>query len=137
MKYCFSTFIGFLSFAATLELAAQPAGQWPFAGGNLQNTRGSATEKKIDVGSVRNLQVKWSFITGADISATPTVFGDALYVPDWGGHLYKFKANDGSVDWVKNISDLTSVPDAVSRTSPAISGNTLVIGTQMGGHIVA
>src|SRR5262245_31476633 len=66
--------------------AADPGGnQWTSAGQNLQNTRSNGTETKIGVGNVANLQVKWAFTTGGDVSATPAVDSQNVYFPDWGG----------------------------------------------------
>jgi polyvinyl alcohol dehydrogenase (cytochrome) len=115
---------------------AQPAGQWRFAGADLHNTRSSFTETMIGRDNAATLVEKWSVTTGGDVSATPTIAGRALYVPDWSGRLYKLDAQTGGVIWFKNIPEYTGVAEAVSRTSPAISGETLVVGTQRGGHLL-
>ena len=41
------------------------------------------------------MTTKWTFTTGGDVSATPTVEDGALYVPDWGGNLFKIDAITG------------------------------------------
>jgi hypothetical protein len=59
---------------------------WPSAGQNLNNTRFQSAEHKIGVDSVSTLAVKWQFTTrGGDVSATPAVDENNVYVPDWGG----------------------------------------------------
>jgi len=69
-----------------------PAGQWRIAGQNLGNTWSQPAEHKISPANVQELSPKWVFTTGGDVSATPTVFGDAVYFPDWGGTLFAVKS---------------------------------------------
>src|SRR3954468_11795700 len=64
-----------------------PAGQWRMAGQDLGNTWSQPAEHKISPANVKDLSPKWTFTTGGDVSATPTVFGDAVYFPDWAGNL--------------------------------------------------
>ena len=61
---------------------------WNSAGGNLQNTRFQANEKTLSVSNVDELEVKWEFTTGGDVSATPAVVGDTVYFPDRAGNLF-------------------------------------------------
>src|SRR6186997_330314 len=61
---------------------------WNSAGGNLQNTRFQASEKTLSVSNVDDLEVKWEFTTGGDVSATPAVIDDTVYFPDRAGYLY-------------------------------------------------
>ena len=58
---------------------------WSVAGGDLQNTRHQGTEGKLGPANVGSLSVKWAFTTGGDVSATPAVDDDRVYVPDWAG----------------------------------------------------
>jgi len=39
------------------------------------------------------------FTTGGDVSATPTVDGDAVYFPDWGGNLFAVEKDSGRLIW--------------------------------------
>lgn len=82
---------------------------WRFWGGNIHNTHSSSSEKLLEVSNVSGLAVKWAFTTGSDVSATPTVQGHAVYVPDWAGNLFKIDADTGVVIWSKKISDRKSV----------------------------
>ena len=81
--------------------------QWPSAGQNIQNTRSNAAESKIGVGNVANLQVKWSFTTGGDVSATPAVDAKTVYFPDWGGQLYAVDKKTGQLKWQTSIASAT------------------------------
>ncbi|MFN2140555.1 MAG: PQQ-binding-like beta-propeller repeat protein, partial [Candidatus Promineifilaceae bacterium] len=78
--------IGGLLFSS-IALAAQGNG-WTTAGGDRQNTRFQKSEHKLSVSNVGDLAVKWVLETGDDVSATPAVDGDTVYVPDWAGNLY-------------------------------------------------
>jgi polyvinyl alcohol dehydrogenase (cytochrome) len=51
-----------------------------------------------------------------------------VYFPDWGGNLYAVDKNSGKLAWSHKISEYDSVPTAISRVSPAISDNLVVIG---------
>ena len=58
------------------------SGQWRIAGQNLNNTWSQPAEHSITAANVKGLTPKWVFTTGGDVSATPTVDGDAVYFPD-------------------------------------------------------
>src|SRR5262249_14750091 len=94
-------------------------------------------ETKIGPGNAAQLAPKWTFITGGDVSATAATDGVTVYFPDWSGNLFAVDAATGSLRWTRPISLYSGVPGAISRTSPAIVGNTLLIGTQTGAHLLA
>src|SRR5712671_2234682 len=72
------------------------SGQWRIAGQNLSNTWSQPNEHSINPANVKGLTPKWVFTTGGDVSATPTVDGDAVYFPDWGGNLFAVKKDSGT-----------------------------------------
>jgi len=104
------------------------SGQWRIAGQDLGNTWSQPAEHSISSANVKNLSPKWVFTTGGDVSATPTVDGDAVYFPDWGGNLFAVKKNSGQLIWSHKISEYDGVDGAVSRVSPAVDGNQVIIG---------
>src|SRR6266478_7308583 len=104
------------------------SGQWRIAGQNLNNTWNPTAEHSISPANVKNLTPKWVFATGGDVSATPTVAGDAVYFPDWDGNLFAVKKNSGRLIWSRKISDYDGVAGAISRVSPAVDGDQLIIG---------
>ncbi|WES66010.1 PQQ-binding-like beta-propeller repeat protein [Microbacter sp. GSS18] len=109
--------------------SAAPGGAgWNSAGGDRSNTRHAASESKISPATVADLSLKWVLNTGGDVSATPAVDGDRVYVPDWAGNLYAVDRSTGAVVWQRQIEDYTGVPRDASRTSPAFTDTTLVIG---------
>ena len=102
--------------------------QWRIAGQNLSNTWSQPAEHTISPANVSGLTPKWVFTTGGDVSATPTVDGDAVYFPDWGGNLFAVKKDSGQLIWSHKISEYDGVEGAVSRVSPAVDGNQVIIG---------
>src|SRR5262249_19111016 len=111
------------------------SGQWSFGGGDIANTRNAPTENKISPSNAARLQLKWSLLTHGDVSATPTVesAGDVtnVYAVDWGGWVYSVDGATGAVRWSHPLSDYTGNPHgSISRTSPAIAGNLIVLGDQ-------
>jgi polyvinyl alcohol dehydrogenase (cytochrome) len=119
---------------ATAEAAEPPVAQgataadWTSAGANAYNTHYSATENTISTANVSTLKPKWTVTTGGDVSATPTVVGGYVYVPDWGGNLFKVQAASGRVVWKHRVGEYTGVPGDISRNSPAYWKDVLVIG---------
>jgi len=104
------------------------SGQWRIAGQNLANTWSQPEDHSISPANVNRLSPKWVFTTGGDVSATPTVDGEAVYFPDWAGNLFAVNKNSGRRIWSRKISDYNGVPGSVSRVSPAVDGNQLIIG---------
>src|SRR5712664_4277743 len=103
-------------------------GQWRIAGQNLNNTWSQPAEHTISPANVIGLTPKWVFTTGGDVSATPTVDGDAVYFPDWGGNLFAVKKNSGQLIWSHKISEYDGVAGSISRVSPALDGDQVIIG---------
>ena len=113
--------------AAPAQEAAQPA--WPSAGQNNDDTHNAAVEHILSVGNVSQLAPKWTFTTAGNVSATATVAGGTVYVPDWGGKLWAVSAATGQALWSRTITSYDGIPGDVSRTSPAYYDGELVIGT--------
>src|SRR5437870_2347925 len=124
--------ISVLLLVATLSAQSKPdvhrSGQWRIAGQNLNNTWSQPAEHSISPANVKGLKPKWVFTTGGDVSATPTVDGDAVYFPDWGGNLFAVEKESGRLIWSRKISEYDGVDGAISRVSPAVDGNQLIIG---------
>ncbi len=111
--------------------------QWPFWGGNLQNTHGSSSENRINPANAGLLTQKWVFQTAGNVSATPTVDRESVYVPDWGGFIYRINAETGQAIWSHKISDYTGNTASWSRNSPAIGPDQIVFGDQAAGTLLS
>jgi polyvinyl alcohol dehydrogenase (cytochrome) len=110
---------------------------WRVYGGNLHNTHSARFEHRISRRNAAQLSVKWTFITGGDVSATPTIEDDALYVPDAAGNLFKIDRENGTAIWKTRMSDYTGNPMSFSRNSPAIADDAIIVGDQASGTVVA
>jgi len=88
----------------------------------------SAEERSISPANVNRLTPKWVFTTGGDVSATPTVADDAVYFPDWGGNLFAVRKKSGRLIWSHKISDYDGIGGSISRVSPAVDDDRLIIG---------
>src|SRR5712675_50944 len=104
------------------------SGKWRVAGHDLGNSRSQPAEHDIGAGNVKRLSPRWTFTTESDVSATPTVDGNAVYFPDWGGNLFAVEKNSGKLIWSHKISDYDGVNGAISRVSPAVEGNQVIFG---------
>ncbi|KAB7768455.1 PQQ-binding-like beta-propeller repeat protein [Xanthomonas maliensis] len=110
---------------------------WPTAGGGYFNTRFAPGEWKINPVTVKTLKPAWTLTTSGDISATPSVEGTTLYVPDWGGSLYSVDTQTGKPNWQAKLSDYTGNTSSVTRNTPAISSKSIVVGDQAAGTVLA
>lgn len=102
--------------------------QWPVANQSEAGNRNQPDEHLISAANVGKLAVKWAFTTGGDVSVTPTVADDAVYFPDWAGNLYALDKDTGQVIWARQISLYDGAPTAISRVSPAVYRDELVLG---------
>src|SRR5580692_2562108 len=143
-----AAFVSVLLLVSALSAHSQSnlsrSGQWRIAGQNLNNTWSQPAEHSITPANVKGLTPKWVFTTGGDVSATPTVDGDAVYFPDWGGHLFAVDKNTGRSMWSHKISDYDGVAGAISRVSPAVDRDQVIIGdilssneTHAGANVIA
>ena len=125
-----------VALSAQSQSNVSPSGQWRIAGQNLSNSWSQPAEHSISPANVNDLSPKWVFTTGGDVSATPTVDGDAVYFPDWGGNLFAVDKNSGRLIWSHKISDYDGVTGAISRVSPAVDGHQVIIGDILNGKQV-
>lgn len=123
-----------LAAAALSPVVAEAGSSWTAWGGTgSANTRNADGETRISPATAPQLVVKWRFRTGNDISATPTIEGNDLYVTDWGGYVYKLDRLTGKRVWRKSMPDYTGNRKSFSRSSPAIGDSLIVVGDRGGG----
>ena len=104
------------------------AQNWAMSGQSATDLRSQPSETKINTSNVNTLAPKWVFSTGGDVSATPTVVGNVVYVPDWSGHFYALNAATGAVIWTHQIAEYDGISGSIARGSPAFYNNELIIG---------
>jgi polyvinyl alcohol dehydrogenase (cytochrome) len=112
---------------------------WLNFGNGLNNTRYQADECSLTPRSVANLAVKWAVHLGGELSATPLVEDDALYMVDLGnekthapGKVTRLDRDTGSIVWQRSVADITGIAGNLARVSPVVVGNLLVLGDQGG-----
>lgn len=110
--------------------AVDNGNNWTSAGGDPGNTRYQKSEHKLGVDNVGNLAVRWVLNTGSDVSATPAVYKDSVYVPDWAGNLYAVDRDTGAVRWIVSIPAVTGIPGDKARATPAVTEDKVIVGTQ-------
>jgi polyvinyl alcohol dehydrogenase (cytochrome) len=128
-----------------VDQQANDSAGWRIAGRDSDNSRNQPSERKISAANVNQLAPRWVFTSESDVSATPTVTGNTVYFPDWAGNLYAVRAGDGVLLWSRKISDYNGVGGSLSRVSPAIFGDRLIIGDRWsfsgapsaGAHVMA
>ncbi|XP_019161587.1 PREDICTED: uncharacterized protein LOC109158176 [Ipomoea nil] len=144
LYYCVCIIIFLICISATAKpewhitrFSCPASGNWLNHGGDIYNRRYACGENKISPSTVSKLKLKWEFYAGKDISATPAILKGVVYFPSWNGYLYAVNASDGSLLWERNLQKLTglnatvrtgNVTAIVSRSTPSIVGETLIIG---------
>lgn len=123
------------SFGQDLPFASPS--NWTTAGGGYLNSRFAPGEWKINRTTAKTLKPAWTLTTTGDISATPSVEGGTLYVPDWGGTLYSVDTQTGKPNWQAKLSDYTGNANSVTRNTPAISAKSIIVGDQVAGTLLA
>jgi polyvinyl alcohol dehydrogenase (cytochrome) len=111
-----------------MSLIAQTQTNWPVGGESIRNTRHQAAETQISPANASRLVVKWAFDAAGGVTATPTVSDGVVYFPDWAGFLYAVRADTGKLIWRRSISEYNGREGTVSRVSPAVHGDQLIIG---------
>jgi polyvinyl alcohol dehydrogenase (cytochrome) len=131
--------------SAHMSAFAGQGSEWNSSGGDRQNTRSQQSEHTLSPANVSGLAVKWALTTHGDVSATPAVDVDTVYVPDWAGYVYAVSKLTGVVKWSVKLSDITGVAGDKARATPAITDDKIIFGTQgailagggSGGKVVA
>lgn len=115
--------------ATPVAAALATTSDWPSAGQNLHNTRDAAAETIIGPSNVSGLTPRWHVPTTGYVPGTPTVADGVVYATDLGGTLWAVDAATGQVNWSHSVGSYLNTLFAVSRNSPAVDGDKLVIGT--------
>jgi polyvinyl alcohol dehydrogenase (cytochrome) len=123
--------------ALPLSAASTPTASWVFSGQNIANWHSQPLETTINNTNANNLTPLFTVPTGGDVTATPAVYDGSVYFPDWAGNLYSVDAVTGVVNWSVNLSTLTGIPGMISRSTPAVQGNSLIVGTLTNGWLLS
>ena len=102
------------------------AAEWSSAGQNIANTRNQAAESRISPKTAPRLGVKWEAILSGDVSATPAVDADSVYVADMAGKIYRIDRTSGAIIWSNPVSLYTGVQGDTARVTPVLTGKYLI-----------
>src|SRR5215469_16298610 len=104
--------------------------EWPMFGQNIANTSSAPQEQAFSKSNVSSLKPRWTATLGGDISARVAVVNGVAYVPDWAGNIWAINTSNGKAIWSHQLSDYGLAAGTSSRTSPAVVGGVVYIGTQ-------
>ncbi|XP_024021355.1 uncharacterized protein LOC21403970 [Morus notabilis] len=134
-------YLGTITFLVTVLslhiLNHNVAALWLNHGSDITNDRKADGEALISPRTASRLRLRWKFLAGRDITATPAIANGVAYFPSWDGNLYAVNAFNGRLIWKRNLNELTglngtgiivNVNVTVSRTTPAIAGDRLIVG---------
>jgi outer membrane protein assembly factor BamB len=113
---------------ATASASAATSQDWPTY---LQNaTRTSATtDATLSTGGAPNLQLDWTYQTGAPIATSASIVGTTAYVGSWDGYEYAINTTNGSLIWKTYLGqtiDANCNPSTIGITSAAAVVNGVV-----------
>ncbi|EFJ31633.1 hypothetical protein SELMODRAFT_408373 [Selaginella moellendorffii] len=111
-------------------------GDWTNHGGDITNRRFQEKEHKISPQNAHTLAQKWRFVTGPFVSATPAIYKGVVYVPTWSGLVFAVSMQ-GSLVWRVNLTQITGLSGVISRTSPALTKELVIIGLLGPAKVVA
>ncbi|HET7036378.1 MAG TPA: PQQ-binding-like beta-propeller repeat protein [Thermomicrobiaceae bacterium] len=126
-----------LVMGGSLAAASPSFTDWSRAGYGIYNLRWQPFEQQLGTATVANLQPKWVFTAGGDISATPAVADGAVYFPDWDGNFFKLDAETGQVIWSHRVSEYGGSPSSNSRTSPVVANGIVYIAQHRPANVLA
>lgn len=116
----------------------EPCCDWPTYGGGAERRFFNGAETQIDAGNVGDLAVKWSFPTGAIVTASPSVATLDLpgergvrvaFVQSWDGFVYAVRVRDGRELWrfATEQRDGVSFPSTASVHVETVDGTPRVL----------
>jgi outer membrane protein assembly factor BamB len=118
----------------TACVTIEPSGfEWPTYGGSHLRTFYNSQETRITRHNVATLRPKWRYLTGAIITASPTVAyidvpGEGrikvVFVASWDGNMYALRASSGSKLWHYTMKPHPggSYPQAASAEVAEVAG---------------
>ena len=92
------------------QAAPPPPNQdWPTFLHDVQRTSASG-EQILTQANATTLKLRWSYLTGGVVAASPTLAGGVAYVGSWDGKMYAINAQAGTLKWKTNLGTTFSAP---------------------------
>src|SRR5262245_29194063 len=122
-----------LSVVGLLVAGPATATDWPMYAGGPRRLFFNPAETGITAANVAGLHVKWTFPTGAIVTASPAVVTLDLpteghtpvaFIASWDNNLYALRVRDGTALWHFPLEDQpgASFPDAASADVETVDG---------------
>ncbi|MBY0511368.1 MAG: PQQ-binding-like beta-propeller repeat protein [Rhodospirillaceae bacterium] len=112
------------------------AGDWPWIGGNISNTRHAAGEKRIGPDNAAKLAPVWSTAVRGVQQETPVADKTTLYVANGQGGLFWIARADGKIIREVNVAEAMGVP-GVSARGLGLSDTAVIFGTRSAPYVAA
>lgn len=119
--------------------APSSSSDWLGWGANIYNNHWASTGAKVAVSNINDYEPVCDKPFTGGVSASPLVVGGVSYFPTWGGSFVALDYTKCKVLWQTNITKIVTdfnpntspeeAPYLLSRTTPALDGNTLFLGT--------
>src|SRR5438876_10342192 len=80
-------------------------GDWPMYSRDISNSRANPAEKAISPTTAPLLQPAWTFPTGGDITGTPTVIGNHVFLGSDDHHVYDLvdRGSRAALVWKRDV----------------------------------
>ncbi len=108
----------------------EPSVPWTSAGNGTTDNHYSPTEIILGKYLLPYVGERWVFTANAEVEATPTVEGDAVYVADAAGTVWQLNTQTGKAVWQTSLPAITGMSMSFSHNSPAIGTNAVFVGDQ-------
>jgi polyvinyl alcohol dehydrogenase (cytochrome) len=112
------------------------AGDWPWIGGNISNTRHAPDEKLIGPDNAAKLAPVWSTAVRGVQQETPVADATTLYVANGQGGLFWISRADGKIIREVNVATAIGVP-GVSARGLGLSDTAVIFGTRSAPYVAA
>jgi outer membrane protein assembly factor BamB len=119
----------FLGVPPNRSLADCGGSNWPTYLGSPARQGNEHGETSISVATAPHLAPLWTFATGKDVSASPSIVNGVVYIGSWNGHEYALNASTGALLW-KTFLGLDSFgnhPRGIA-SSASVSDGTVYVG---------
>ena len=110
-------------------LSACGGSNWPTYLGSPSRDGNEHGETSISVATAPHLTKAWSYTTGKDVSASPSIVNGVVYIGSWNGDEYALNASTGALLWKTflGLDSFGSHPRGIA-SSATLSGNTVYVG---------
>ncbi|HEX9069765.1 MAG TPA: PQQ-binding-like beta-propeller repeat protein, partial [Ktedonobacterales bacterium] len=118
--------VGTVTFAPPAFAAANE--DWPTFLHDPQRTAASG-ETILSTANAATLKLRWTYLTGGPLAASPTLAGGIVYVGSWDGYEYAIDAKAGTIKWKTFLGQTTTPncnPTLIGITSAATVLNNVV-----------